>query len=181
MTKEDFMSRIGKGPMEYKDFGKIKIWTQPSETFPDQIFVHGKVISESPFARDAGFGGCFMSTIEEGDYAKLDDLFASVRQKMQRADALGKADPIELKKVRYGITGGTFYRAGDKTLNLENYQREEEGIDWFYLYVVYQGENDYSYGRPVILDGALYRPIYSFWLEHSYYDRNHPNGMTREK
>ncbi len=179
MEKSDVLARINKGPMNYKDFGRIKFYTEPSRSFPGEYFLHGMVMSDSRYSIDAGFGGCFLSDVTDDDCEKLDGLFASIREKMQKADSLGASDPVELLKFQQGITGGTFYRANNKTLALEDYIREETGTDWFYLYVQYQGENDYAYGLPVILDGALYRPIYSFWLGHSYYDRNHPNGLDR--
>ena len=121
MKKEDVLARINQGPMEYAGFGKIKFYTEPSRSFPGEFFLHGMVMSESPFSDDAGFGGCFLSNVTEEECEKLDDLFASIRQKMQRADTLGKSEPVELKEVRYGITGGPFYRANDKILSLEDY------------------------------------------------------------
>lgn len=180
MKKEDVLARIGQGPVEYKGFGKIKFYVEPSKTFPGESFLHGMVMSESPYSDDAGFGGCFLSNVTNEDCEKLDEFFAQVRQTMQKADKLGASDPVELCPFRQGITGGIFYHANGKTLALENV-REKGSTDWFYLYVQYQGENDYAYGRPVILDGKVYRPIHSFWLGHPYYDRNHPEGLLRRK
>ena len=187
MKKEDVLARIGQGPLEYKGFGKIKFYVEPSEAFPGEFFLHGMVMSESPYSDDAGFGGCFLSDVTDEDCEKLDALFESIREKMRKADDLARTEPLELKEVHTGNGGGPFYRTPEmdgkpgKTLAFEDWNREDQGINWFYLYVVYQGENDYAFGRPVILDGQVYRPIYSFWLEHSYYDRNHPEGLLREK
>lgn len=186
MKKEDVLARIGQGPVEYKGFGKIKFYVTPCKTFPGEYFLHGMVMSESPFSDDAGFGGCFLSDVTDEDCEKLDEFFVKVRQTMQKADALARTEPLELNEVRTGNNGGPFYRTPQvdgkpgKTLSLENV-REKDGTDWFYLYVQYQGENDYAYGRPVILDGQVYRPIYSFWLGHPYYDRNYPEGLLRSK
>lgn len=186
MTKEDVLARINQGPMEYGGFGKIEFFTTDSNAFPTEQFLHGKVISDTPFSTDANFGGCFLSDVTVDDCEKLDGLFETIREKMRRADVLARTEPLELKEVWAGNSGDPFYRTPaidgkpGKTLAFEDWNREDQGIDWFYLYVVYQGENDYAFGRPVILDGQVYRPIYSFWLEHPYYDRSHPNGLTRE-
>lgn len=187
MKKEDVLARINRGPMEYEGFGKIMFYIEPSQSFPGESFLHGMVMSESPFSDDAGFGGFFLSDVTDEDCEKLDEFFAKVRQTMQKADALARTEPLELKEVWAGNSGDPFYRTPaidgkpGKTLAFEDWNREDQGIDWFYLYVVYQGENDYAFGRPVILDGKVYRPIHSFWLGHQYYDRNHPEGLLREK
>lgn len=181
MKKEDVLAWIGQGPVEYKGFGKIKFYVTPSKAFPGEFFLHGMVMSESPYSDDAGFGGCFLSDVTDEDCEKLDALFESIREKMWKASALGSSEPVELRPFQKGITDGFFYCANDKILALEDYVQEETGENWFYLYVQYQGENDYAFGRPVILDGKVYRPIHSFWLGHSYYDRNHPEGLLRGK
>ena len=187
MKKEDVLSRINQGPMEYKDYGKIEFYTTDSESFPGEHYLHAKLFTDSPYCEDVLFGGCFLSDVTEEDCEKLDETFRMYRERIRRFDERAKSEPLALKEIRSGNGGGPYYRTPPingkpgKVLRLENMKREDKGIDWIYLYVVSKcGENDYHFNYPVILDGQVYRPIYFYWLQHAYYDRNHPDGLPRE-
>lgn len=90
---------------------------------------------------------------------------------MKWAESAAAEKPIILRRVDKE-SAEIHYRADDinRTLNYEDASRVE---GMFFLYVLFKGENDYVFGRPVILEGRVYRPVYSFWLEHCYYDQEH--------
>ena len=166
MTLREIQERVNQGPFPYKDVGLLEFISKPCSAFPEETLLFGKMFAQNPFCTDAHFGGCFLSTVTECDCATLDKVLLEYKRKMGLAERLANKAPIELHRIHQDSAEIQF--ASPAAERIFNYQEiKREGM--FFLYVMYRGENDYSFNQPVIINGKTYQPIYSFWLDSAYY------------
>ena len=166
--------------MPYKEYGLVEVKMTPSESFPGSTYLNVILKAQNQYCTDAIFGGGFLEYTTEEDAEKLDDALSEAVKKMEWAEQIAVGAPVALRPVDKD-SREIHYRADElnRTLNYEEASRE----GMFFLYVLFKGENDYAFCQPVIMDGKVYRPVYSFWLEHCYYDQEHsctaePEGGT---
>ena len=174
MTLAEIKERANKGFLPYKDYGLLEVAARESKSFPGDHFLNITLKAHNPFTTDAMFGGGFLEYATDEDAEKLDEALGKAVEKMRKAEALAGGDPLPLRRVDKESREVHYMAEGfDRKLNYED--ANVEGM--FFLYVLYGGENDYAFSRPVILEGETFKAIYSFWLGHSYYDRRHPVGI----
>ena len=179
MTLAEIKERANKGYMPYKEFGLLDVRITEVKSFPGDYFLYITLKAQNPFCTDAMFGGGFLEFATEEDVEKLDEALEKAVEKMRKAEKLAGIDPFMLQRVDKESREVRYKAEGfDRKLNYED-ATTVDGM--FFLYVLYGGENDYPFSRPVILDGKVYKPIYSFWLEHSYYDHRHPMGLLTDE
>lgn len=175
MTLAEIRERANRGFLPYKEFGQVEIIVTESKSFPGDHFLNVILKAHNPYCTDAMFGGGFLEYATEEEAEKLDEVFAAAVAKMEKAEKLAGLDPLPLRPVDLESREDHYRAEGfSRTLNYEEASTVE---DMFFLYVLYGGENDYAFGKPVILDGKVYKPIYSFWLEHPYYSKKTPMGL----
>ena len=175
MTLAEIRERANKGFLPYKEFGQVKIIVTESESFPGDHYLNVILKAHNPYCTDAMFGGGFLEYATEEDAERLDQAFTVAVSKMKKAEYLAGLDPLPLQRVDKESCEVHYHADGfSRKLNYEEASTVE---DMFFLYVLYGGENDYAFGKPVILDGKVYKPIYSFWLGHPYYSRKTPMGL----
>lgn len=171
MTLQEIRERANKGFMPYKEYGLVEVKMTPSESFSGSTYLNVILKAQNQYCTDVIFGGGFLEYATEEDAGKLDKAFSEAVEKMKRAGQIAVGAPVALRRVDKD-SREIHYRADELNLML-NYE-EASGVEgMFFLYVLFKGENDYAFGRPVILEGRVYRPVYSFWLEHCYYDGEH--------
>ncbi len=171
MTLQQIMERANKGAMPYKEYGLIEVKTESSKSFPGCTFLNVILKAQNQYCTDAIFGGGFLEYATEEDAEKLDGALSEAVQKMKWAEQIAVGSPVALRRVDKDSME-IHYRVDElnSTLNYE----EASGVEgMFFLYVLFKGENDHAFCQPVIMDGKVYRPVYSFWLEHCYYDQEH--------
>lgn len=160
------MYLANKGAVKF-DGATISIEIQQSEAWDEDV-VWVRVHRLNQNTTDALMGGCFVRDVLESDCKKmLSEIKRHVR-KMETMGERGKRNPIHIEQVawnevvtewkeRYG-----FEQYKDEHFSLYSMGRDKEWVG--------------SVALPVILDGVLYQPVYSFYLQRTVYLIQSPEG-----
>lgn len=166
MTKEWLFSVANKGTQKYNG-AEVKIYIHPSELFDGKMMISGVLCATNPFTTDMSFGSCLVENVTDEDVSKLKELLDKEIKHMEMARAASEKDPILMEW------------ADDRTLKKAQakgrkererfYGYEAYRNDHFSIYTFCGSEYDTAIGTPVVIDGKLYRAIYSYWLSRFVY------------
>ena len=161
MTREQLLSLIGKGKQKYKDM-QIEVSTSVWSAFNNAKTVH---VTLYPVNR-------FIDDVTEQDCAELDATLEKAVGQMRDAERRAASEPLRLTP-----SGNDMLVGGDKRL----YAYERYGSLHFTVYVLSRsGERDYAVSRPIVLNGKLYKGVYSFWLGKTVYLFDNPDGLQMD-
>ena len=171
MTKEWLLSVANKGPQKYAGATiEIHIWT--SEVFENQQLIGGLLRAMNPFSSDMHFGGGLVVDVTDEEVSKMDEFLDNAIRRMECAKAISKAEPITMKWVDEKTLAGIPPEGHKRRRRLYGYDKYRD--EHFSIYTNGGGEWDYPIETPVIIDGKLYRALYSFWLDRYVYPFNQP-------
>lgn len=171
MTREQLLSLIGKGKQKYKDM-QIEVSTSVWSAFNNAKTVHVTLYPVNRFSTPARFGGGFIDDVTEQDCAELDAALEKAVGQMRDAERRAASEPLRLTPG-----GNDMLVGGDKRL----YAYERYGSLHFTVYVLSRsGERDYAVSRPIVLNGKLYKGVYSFWLGKTVYLFDNPDGLQMD-
>ena len=178
MNKEYLLSIANSGPQQFEN-STIEIWIKPSEAFDGRRLIGGVLKAINGFTTDMKFGGCFAEDVTDEDCQTLENLLHETLAQMAKAEEISRREPLVLET----IDDDTVRRAepSAKHKPRQKYGYEQYRDEHFTLYVINSGENSHPISCPVILDGKLYRSVYSFWLGRPVYMFKHPEGFQESE
>lgn len=172
MKKEYLLCIANKGPQPYdKSFIDVRMW--PSEVFNGRMMIGGILRAINRFTTDMSFGGGFVDDVTDEECSKLDTLLKDTLLTMSHAEMVSKADPIVLKRISPDVC---YSKEQKRKFGYDQYRDEH-----FTIYVLVGGEASHPISTPVILDGKLYKSVYSFWLGRSVYLLDQPDGLEKSE
>lgn len=171
LTKNYLLSLANKGPQLYAN-AIMEIWTKPSEVFDGRMMIGGILRAINRFTTDMRFGGGFVEDVTDEDCKKLDDLLNNALRRMESAETIANAKPLVLQKI-----------APDLCVSKEckrEYGYNQYKDEYFTIYVLADGEASHPISTPVILDGKLYKSVYSFWFGRPLYLLDQPDRFPEK-
>lgn len=174
MNKEYLLSIANAGPQQYEN-GTIEIWIKPSEAFKGRMLMGGVLRAINGFTTDMKFGGCFAEDVSDEDCRNLEKLLQETLAQMAKAEDISKREPLILSTVDDDTVRQVKTSAKHKPRQKYGYEQYRD--EHFTLYVINSGENSHPISCPVILDGKLYKSVYSYWLGRPVYMLKHPEGF----
>lgn len=166
MNKEYLLSIANAGPQQYEN-GILEVWIIPSEVFVGKTMIGGVLRAINGFTTDMRFGGCFIDSVTDDDFRQLDELLHETLVQMSKAEEISKREPLVLETVDDDTVRMAQPSAKNKRRTKYGYEQYKD--EHFTLYVINSGENSHAISCPVILDGKLYKSVYSFWLGRPVY------------
>lgn len=172
LTKDYLLSIANKGPQPYAN-AIMEIWVKPSEVFDGRMMIGGVLRAVNRFTTDMRFGGSFVEDVTDEECAKLDDLLNETLRRMESAETVSNTSPLILQKI-----------APDMCVSKERkrkYGFDQYKDEHFTIYVLAGGEASHPISTPVVLDGKLYKSVYSFWLGRPVYLLDQPDGFQKSE
>lgn len=172
LTKNYLLSIANKGPQPYAN-AIMEIWMKPSEVFDGQMMIGGILRAINRFTTDMRFGGGFVEDVTDEECEKLGDLLNDTLRRMVSAETISTAKPLVLQKI-----------APDMCVSKEckrKYGYNQYKDEHFTIYVLAGGEASHPISTPVILDGKLYKSLYSFWLGRPVYLLDQPDDFQKSE
>lgn len=172
LSKEYLFSIANAGPQQYAN-SSIEVWIRPSEVFNGRMMIGGVLRAINRFTTDMRFGGSFVEDVTDAECAKLDDLLYETLRKMASAEIISNAEPLVMKKIAPDVCVSTERK---RKYGFDQYKNEH-----FTIYALAGGEASHPISTPVILDGKLYKSVYSFWLGRPVYLLDQPDGFQKSE
>jgi hypothetical protein len=155
MNKQDLLNLVGKGVVK---IGDIDVELSITNSIGSD-YLHIKQLAINEFTTDRECGG-FVDYITDADVLMLEGALLDARGKMLRQAGICKKAPLELTSV----DGRTLVSASKKRYEVQN-----PANDHFEIYTLCHGEADCPINCPVSIDGELYLPVWSWWLDRGCY------------
>lgn len=172
LTKDYLLSIANKGPQSYAN-AIMEIWTEPSEVFDGRMMIGGVLRAINRFTTDMRFGGSFVEDVTDEECAKLGDLLDETLRRMASAETISNAEPLALQKIAPDMCVS---KKRKRKYGFDQYKDKH-----FTIYVLAGGEASHPISTPVILDGKLYKSVYSFWLGRPVYLLDQPDGFQKSE
>lgn len=172
LTKNYLLSIANKGPQVYAN-AIMEIWMKPSKVFDGRMMIGGVLRAINRFTTDMRFGGGFVEDVTDEECEKLSNMLNKTLRRMENAETISTATPLPLRKIAPNTCVGK-----DRNCKYGYSQYKDEH---FTIYILAGDEASYPIGIPVILDGKLYKSVYSFWLGRPVYLLDQPDGFQKSK
>ena len=172
LTKDYLLSIANKGPQSYAN-AIMEIWTEPSEVFDGRMMIGGVLRAINRFTTDMRFGGSFVEDVTDEECARLGDLLDETLRRMASAETISNAEPLALQKIAPDMCVS---KERERKYGFDQYKDKH-----FTIYVLAGGEASHPISTPVILDGKLYKSVYSFWLGRPVYLLDQPDGFQKSE
>ncbi|MBN1040367.1 hypothetical protein DVW12_16930 [Clostridium botulinum] len=156
MNKKELLDLVGKGYINIGDAQIEGTITQVGGS--DYLHVTQKAINEC--TTDHEFSGGWVEYIKDEDINELELAILTIHKKMLEQSAICKKEPLVLTTIK-----------GTNKL-ISNTKKEylmETFRNHFEIYYCPYSEPEYSINRPLLIDGKLFLPLWSWWLEKGCY------------
>jgi hypothetical protein len=160
MNKTELLNLAGKG---YVDINGKQVEVTISKAL-DSDYIHITQKAINPYTTDHDFSGGWIEFIEDKDVKELEAAFDKVHEKMLKQAEICKQSPLILST----ISGSDYLKSATGI----KYIVQRPASDHFEICVLSNGEADYAINRPVTIDGKLYLPLWSWWLDKGCYMTN---------
>jgi hypothetical protein len=157
VRKQDLLDLVDKGYVRIQD-SEIKV-TMTQRLGSDYIHITQKAANEH--TTDHLYAGGFVEYITDEDVSRLEEAVSKVHEKMLKQAEICKQSPLSLSSI-----SGSDYLKSDSG---KKYIKQQPAADYFQICVLFNGEPDYPINRPVTIDGELYLPLWSWWLDRGCY------------
>lgn len=163
MTKAELQSLVGKGRVNVSG---IDIEVTMTRCLDSDDFIKIKGYAINDYTTDLELGDKWMEYVTDEECAELVQALAKYRDKMLKQAEIYHKDPIKL------CWFDTEYRKGllksEKGFVYEIVKPAEDHFEiWSTWGLGY--ESDVPMNISVEIDGIIYRPIWSWWLDHGCY------------
>lgn len=157
MKKQELLNLVGKGIVTIGD-SQIEVKMRNSLN-SDYLSITQKAINA--FTTDHEFSGGWVEYITDEDTSQLEDAFLKAHEKMVKQAEICSRTPLVLTTIENSeLCEAT---TGKK------YVIQKPAKDHFEIYSIYNGEIEYAINAPVLIDGKLHLPVWSWWLDKGCY------------
>ncbi len=157
MNKQELLSLVNKGIVKIGN-AEIEV-TMGKRLNSDYIHIKQKAINQ--YTTDHEFSGGWVEYITDDDVAGLENAIFKVHEKMLKQAEICKRKPMVMTSIK--DTDLLVSDSGQK------YIIQRPAKDHFEIYTLFNAEPDCPINVPVLIDGKLHLPVWSWWLDKGCY------------
>lgn len=151
MKKQELLDLAGKGYIKIGN-GEIKV-EMKKVLDSDFIDITQKAINE--YTTDHEFNGGFVEYITDEGCEPLEENIEKVYEKMLKQVEICRREPLVLTSIK----NSDYFKGKNKKTYIKHNEK-----DHFEICTICNGEADFAINVPILLDGVLYLPVWSWWL-----------------
>lgn len=163
MLKEEIKNYVDKGLVK---FGEATLeFTFSNTTGSLYLNIEQKAINK--FTTDRYYNGGFWDYISDEDFLNFEEIIQETYNFMMEQEKRSEKEPLVLHKSK---DCSDIY-VSDNEIRYKMQETKEH----FEILLLSNGEPDYYINRPVKIEGKIYFPMWSWWLDHGCFLKENTN------